>query len=178
MQPPKPRRAPERPTTPRPVTAIYLRRAALHYLSQRTASVAMLRLTLERRAAKRLLVGALPPETVELIEAAVAELQTLGLVDDLTFAGNRAASLAGKGLSRRRIGIGLRQKGIAAETIAAAIEPDLDDLVQAKRYVQRKRLGSFRRDGVTPETRTRDLRALARAGFGYGIAARALDEAD
>lgn len=170
------RRTPDKPLGPRPVTASYLRNAALHYLSSRAASVAMVRQTLERRAKRRLIVKSLQPDVQGLIEAAIAELQALGLVDDAAFAGSRASSLAGKGFSKRRIGFGLKQKGLAAETIEAAIDPELDDLAQARRFIARKRLGTFRRGGATPATRDKDLRSLARAGFGFAVAAKALGE--
>lgn len=172
----KDRSARDKPAGPRPVTASYLRNSALHYLSTRSASVAMLRQTLERRAKKRLIVQSLEADTKALIEAAISNLQTLGLVNDQTFADNRAASLARKGLSKRRIGLGLKLKGIADETIEAAIQPDVDDLEQVHIFIKRKRLGSFRRGGGTPESRTKDLRTLARAGFSFRVAARALDE--
>ena len=136
----------------------------------------MLRQTLERRAKRRLCVRALEAETKALIEAAIANLVGLGLVDDQTFADNRAASLARKGLSKRRIGQGLKLKGIADATIETAIKPEVDDAAQVHVFIKRKRLGAFRRGGATPETRDKDLRALARAGFSYRIAARALDE--
>jgi regulatory protein len=147
----------------------------MHYLSARAASVAMLRQTLERRSKRRLAVRALEPETKALIESAISELLALGLVNDDTFAENRAASLARKGFSKRRIGLGLKLKGIAAETIETAIASDIDDLTQARVFVERKRLGHYRRGGAQPETRDKDLRALARAGFGYATASKALD---
>jgi regulatory protein len=161
---------------PRPVTASYLRNAAMHYLSGRSASEVMLRQTLERRAKKRLAVRALSEETTALIAAALAEMITLRLVDDVKFAEGRAASLARKGLGKRRIAMGLRQKGIVGDKIEAAIAPDLDELTQARRFAERKRLGTWRRDGGSRETRDKDLRALARAGFSYGIAAKALEQ--
>lgn len=176
MQPARSRRAGDKPAGPKPVTAAYLRNSALQYLSTRSASVAMLRQTLERRAKRRLIVQSLETETKALIEAAIANLAALGLVDDQTFADNRAASLARKGLSKRRIGQGLKLKGIADDTIEAAIAPDVDDLAQVQIFIRRKRLGHFRRGGATPESRTKDLRSLARAGFSYRIAAQALDE--
>jgi regulatory protein len=166
------------PAKSRPVTASYLRNSAMHYLSARAASVAMLRQTLERRAKRRMAVRSLEPETKALIETAIADLVALGLINDAKFAENRAASLARKGFSKRRIGFGLKLKGIAAETIETAIAPDVDDLTQARLFVERKRLGRFRRGGALPETRDKDLRALARAGFGYGVAAKALDAPD
>jgi regulatory protein len=146
------------------------------YIASRAASTAMLRQTLERRAKRRLAVRSLEPATIADIDAVIGGLVTLGLVDDQKFAAGRAATLANKGLPRRRVAEGLRLKGIAQETIEQVIEPDLDDTTQARRFVERKRLGSFRRGGMTPESRQKDLRALARAGFSFRAAACALDE--
>ncbi len=148
----------------------------MRYLSSRAASESMLRRTLERRAQRRLDVRALDGEAKTLIEATVSELVKLGLLNDAKFAEVRAASLMRKGFSKKRIVLGLRQKGIVGEKTEAAIDPELDELVQARRFAERKRLGAWRRGGATPETRNKDLRTLARAGFGYAIAAKALSE--
>ena len=163
---------------PRPVTAAYLRNAAMHYLSQRSASAQMVRQVLSRRAKKRAGVKRLEPEMQQLIDAAVAALVALGLIDDARFAEVRATTLAGRGLSRRRIVAGLAAKGISRETVAATAAAEVDELAQARRYVERRRLGKFRRGGVTEASRARDLAALARAGFSYGIAAKALAVAE
>ncbi|MEQ1650847.1 MAG: RecX family transcriptional regulator, partial [Hyphomicrobiaceae bacterium] len=162
----------------RPVTATYLRNSAMHYLSARSASTTMLRQTLERRAKTRLCVRQLSEETRALIDKAIGELVTLGMVNDATFAQARARSLQGKGFSKRRITEGLRLKGIGGAQAALAIDPELDELTQARRFAERKRLGAWRRGGPTPETRDKDLRALARAGFAYAIASKALVEAE
>jgi regulatory protein len=169
---------PPKPVGPRPVTAIYLRNAALHYVSQRSASVEMVRQILGRRAKRRLMVRCLEPTTQALIEAAIAELVDLGLVDDVRFAGSRAAMLAGKGFSRSRIAQGLRAKGLDKEAIAQAVAADIDELAQARRFIARKRLGGLRRGGMSPESRRKDLASLARAGFAYSVASQALDTPD
>ncbi len=172
MPPKNKRRA--KPLGSRPVTATYLRNAAMHYLSGRSASTAMLRQTLQRRAKRRLDVTSLGDDSKELIDKAIADLVGLGLINDAKFAEYRAASLARKGLSKRRIAEGLRIKGIVGATAAKAIGDDLDELTQARRFIERKRLGAHRRATATPETRDKDLRALARAGFSFRIAAAAL----
>lgn len=169
--------AQNRPPT-RPVTAAYLRKAALHYISGRAASVVMMRQTLERRAKRRLGVRTLEPATGALIEAAITELLTLALLDDAKFAAVRTGTLARKGLSRGRIAQGLRAKGVAKETVALAVTDDIDELAQARRFVERKRLGSLRRGGVTAGTHRKDLGALARAGFAFAVAAKALGGVD
>lgn len=163
---------------PRPVTASYLRNAAMHYISAHSASIAMVRQTLERRACRRLCVTTLDEATRNLIEVAIAEIVNLGLVDDARFAEGRARVLARRGLPQRRIMQGLRSKGLDRETIAQTTGHVVDELAQARRYVERKRLGPYRRGGVTPDSRRKDLAALGRAGFSRATAVKALDEAD
>ena len=150
----------------------------MHYISGRAASAEMVRQTLQRRAKRRLEARILEAQTIELIDAAIAELLKLGLLDDLKFAENRTVTLVRKGLSRGRIALGLRAKGIPKATVELAIGNDIDELAQARRYVERRRLGSLRRGGMTPETRKKDLAALARAGFGFQVAIRALAQSE
>jgi regulatory protein len=150
----------------------------MHYLSQRAASASMLRQVLIRRSARRLTVKILDPDTLALIDGAIASLTHLGIVDDGRFAEGRATTLAGRGQSKSRIAAGLKAKGIAADIIANSDAARVDDLAQARRTIQRKRLGPYRRNGQTPETRRKDLAALARAGFNYSIAKSALEAAD
>jgi regulatory protein len=163
---------------PRPVTASYLRNAALHYLKQRSASRAMVRQTLVRRAKSRLQVRALEAETLAHIEGALDALVADKLIDDATFARGRKATLQHKGLPTRRIVQGLKLKGIDAETIEATLSDGVDDLAQARRYAQRRRLGTWSRKVDSPEQRRKDLAAMARAGFSYGVASQALAAAE
>jgi len=132
----------------------------------------MVRATLLRRAKRRLDVRSLAEEDLALIDGVIGDLVGLGLIDDASFAGARARTLAGRGLSRRRITDGLALKGISGELAAGAIDPALDELTQARLLVRRRRLGS------DPARRDRDLRILARAGFGYAIAVKALAGCD
>ena len=155
------------PSKPRPVTASYLRNSAMHYLAGRAASATMVRQTLQRRAKRRLAVRALDDDIETLIDKAVIELITLGLIDDAKFAESRAATLVRKGLSRGRIAQGLNAKGLGKEVIATTVGDAIDDLAQARRYVERRRLGANRRGGSSPESRKKDLSALARAGFQF-----------
>lgn len=109
-----------------------------------------------------------------LIDAVVTELVGLGLLDDAKFADGRVASLTRKGLSHRVVEHGLRAKGLTKDLVQSAAA-GIDDVIQARQFIERKRLGSFRRGGSTPESRKKDLAALARAGFSFSIASRALD---
>ena len=109
------------PPKPKPVKASYLKASALHYLSSRAASRSMLRDLLLRRSKRRLQVNALEAETSALIEAVLDDLVALGLLDDQRFAEGRRATLERKGFSKRRIEMGLKQKGLDAETIRGAL---------------------------------------------------------
>lgn len=171
---PAERRNARGPAKPRPVTASYLRNSAMHYLAGRAASATMVRQTLQRRAKRRLAVRMLDQDVETLIDEAVVELIGLGLIDDAKFAESRTASMVRKGLSRGRIARGLSAKGLGKEVVASAVGADIDELVQARRFVARKRLGANRSGGATPESRKKDLSALARAGFSFAIATAAL----
>jgi regulatory protein len=163
------------PAKPKPVTASYLRASALHYLSARSASRDMLRQVLERRARRRLQAKSLEHDTLALIAAVLDGLVELGLLDDQRYAEGRTATLQRRGFSKRRIEMGLKQKGLDAGTIRDAIGDGIDEVAQAQRFAERKRLGPYRADATTIEANAqKDLRALMRAGFSYAIAAKVL----
>ena len=173
----------ERPVRPpRPVTAEYLERAALHYLERYGASAEMLRRVLTRRVETRCrLRGEDPAPVRALVEPVVARAVSAGLVNDAAFARARTQTLRRRGGSARRIGAAMAAKGIARETIAASLRPEDDgeaaaaaELAAAQALVRRRRLGPHRRDDPAPH-RERDLAVLARAGFAYAVARAALD---
>jgi len=124
-----------------------------------------------------------PAQHSEWIEAAIARLGELGLLDDRAYARALARRLRGRGSSRRQIEARLADKGIADEIRREALAGEgaagsagSAELEAAAAYARRRRLGPHRRD---PEARTarreRDLAALARAGFSYAVAQRIID---
>ena len=71
----------------------------------------------------------------------------------------------------------LRTKGVAHEHIQSALNGYEDDdgedaeLASARAYAKRRRLGSYRQPfDDSRERRQKDLAAMARAGFSYGVA--------
>lgn len=166
-----------RERNPRPVTPAYLERAALHYLERYVSSADNLARVLARKARRRLDGDGPEPGLDAAIAEAVARVVRSGLVDDRSFAETKVNSLMRRGTSTRAIRTRLKAKGVAddlAGEVLAAREPD--ELALARRYAERKRLGGYR-PRPDPERRERDLAALCRAGFPYGIAVRALDAA-
>jgi regulatory protein len=170
---------------PRPMTPDRLEKAALHYLERYASS----RANLERILRQRVLRSAQAHGNAQ--EAAIAaiaplldRLQKNGLLDDEAYALSKARSLFRQGDSRRRIALKLRQKGLATDLIDAALqalEESLDgneedyDLLAARRYAQRRRLGPYRVSAAKPDQERRDLAALARQGFTLDIARKALE---
>lgn len=166
-----------------------MERAALYYLERYSASAEMLRRTLRRKVEKRALArGEEAGPFAEMIEATVARAVSAGLVDDARFAAARLATLRRRGTSTRGAAAKLAAKGLSRETVettmeaeresADAAEPGILEADAARAYARRRRLGPFRRPDLRALHRDRDLAALARAGFPYGLARRTVDAED
>ncbi|WP_107681031.1 regulatory protein RecX [Methylobacterium radiotolerans] len=164
----------------------WLERAALHYLERYSASAEMLRRTLARRVQKRARARGEDPERfADLVTATVARAVSAGLVDDARFADTRLATLRRRGTSSRGVSAKLAAKGVPRDVVEAAMLAERDalpvgeaDAVEeqaAQAYAKRRRLGPYRRPDQRAAHRDRDLAALARAGFAYGLARRVVD---
>lgn len=167
-------RAQRRP--PRQVTPAYLERAALAYLERYASSVENLRRVLLRKVANRCrLRGEDPAPFREAVDAVVARAVAGSLVDDERYAQGRVASLRRRGGSARLITAKLGAKGLGRGAIEAALAEDPeDDLAAATALARRRKLGPFR-PGERAPFRDKDLAALARAGFGFGVARQVVD---
>lgn len=163
----------------KPVTPAWLERAAVHYLERYASSAENLRRVLARKLRRRLAAGEpVTPDMDGWIADTVARSVRSGLVDDSSYAAARVASLQRRGSSTRTVRAKLSEKGVAPDTVTAALtESDADELALARRFAERRRLGPYRRI-PDPTRRNRDLAALARAGFPYGIAVKALAASD
>lgn len=172
--------------TVRPVDPARLERAAYAYLERFAASSAGVRRVLMRRVAASVAAhGTDAAEAAGWVEALIQRLQRLGLLNDALYAEQKAASLRRRGASARAVRATLAAKGIDADDAATALAGVDDEngdgdaeLTAARRLVQRRRLGRFRPAAERAARRDRDLAALARAGFGYDVAVRALDDVD
>jgi regulatory protein len=161
-----------------------LHEAALAHLARFAATEAGLRRVLARRVDRwaRAAEGegqadvAMRAVAAKAVAAAVAKrMAAQGAVDDAAFAESRARRLHRAGRSRRATLAHLRDKGVDAETAAAALpEGQEAELDAALALCRRRRIGPFARGATTPEARVKALGALARAGFPQAIATRAL----
>lgn len=153
------------------MTAAELHEAALGYLARRPATVSMMTRVLQRKVMKK---GQSLDDAAETIRAVVARLVEAGLVNDSTFAKNRAGRLAREGRSSRYIAAHLAQKGVRGEVARGVIERD-GDLDAALVLTKKRRIGAFRREEIIDAAaRQKELGVLARAGFDRSTAERAL----
>lgn len=176
---------------PRPITRGYLENVALAYLARFAATAKGLETVLMRRVSRSAAHhGSDPADGAALVRALVARYRDAGLIDDGAFAEARARTLHQRGLPLRAIALRLRQKGVGVADIDRALAqlaedaalpggepPDRAalDTAAARAYARRRRLGPWRTPARRAEMRERDLAALARAGFSYGVARAALD---
>ena len=171
---------------PRKMTQARLGNIAEYYVQRYASSCENLRRVLLRRADRSLRVhGGNRDEIKQWIDDIVRRMTRSGILDDARFALGRAVALRRLGKSPAKIRAQLTAKGVdrqivddvIAETATTASGEDAA-LEAARTYARRRRLGPF---GEIPSTaddaravRKKHLAALARAGFSYDIARKAL----
>jgi regulatory protein len=169
----------------RPITATYLLNAATFYLERYPATAEGLRRVLGRRVRKAQMADAPVMENVEqAIEAIVARFVGAGAINDKEFAQTKARALHRRGTSSRLTRQKLARAGVDGDTLDRAMEAldqELDtnpaerEWQAAVALARRRRLGPFRPDKDRRDKRTRDLAAMARAGFAFDVAKKVID---
>ena len=169
---------------PRKATANYLRNSALHYLERYATSSAHLRRRLMVKVARSAAAHGTDADAGAAdVETLINRLEQMGLLDDDLFARTKARSLHQRGNSARAIHAALRDKGIDADMIEAALdslreETAQPEFVAALVYARKRRLGPYRAEETRADKRDRDLAALGRRGFSYDLARRVIDAAN
>ncbi len=148
----------------------------LFYLSRFESSSGKVRTMLHRRLQKARLAGQdIPPEASTWIENTIRHMRDLGYLNDRRYAESQIRHLSRQGKSTRFIAQKLGDAGIDDDTIRTLLsESDTSDLDRARRFVARKKIGHYRPTDIRAAYHTKDLAALARAGFSYDIAMTAL----
>lgn len=170
--------------SPREATAKYLRNSARYYLDRYATSIAHLRrLLLDKVARSARAHGTDAAAGAAAVEALIAEFLDAGLLDDARYAADRALVLFRRGASARAIRGALLAKGVASELIDPALErlggeAAEPELAAALAYARRRRLGPYRSPQARAAMREKDLAALGRRGFGYGLARRVIETGD
>lgn len=168
----------EKPNTrkvPKKITESYLTNSGQFYLERFTASKAQFRRVMGRKIYKS--CQAHPEQDREacniLLEKVIEKFERAGFLNDAGYAKGLARSLSARGWPKKRIAMRLREKGISGEQIENVWEDEEPqaDLVQAVRMMKRKKLGAF---ADKAKEHDKQLAAMARAGFDYETASRAL----
>ncbi len=169
---------------PREATPKYLRNSALSYLERYASSSGHLRRLLLAKVARSAHAHGIDAEKgAAAVEALIAELLGVGLLDDARYAGERARILHRRGASARAIRAGLLAKEIEVDDIERALaglreEAAEPELAAALAYARRRRLGPYRSPEAREGLREKDLAALGRKGFGYDLARRVIETDD
>ncbi|HEX9042731.1 MAG TPA: regulatory protein RecX [Trebonia sp.] len=115
----------------------------------------------------------------EVADEVLSRYEDVGLIDDAAFARAWVESRHhSRGLAGRALRAELKQRGVAADEIRAAIDEHLgpDAEAEAARRIVASKLAATR--GLPPEQRTRRLAGLlARKGYPAGLAFRVIREA-
>lgn len=164
-----------------PLTQTGLLEAARHHLARFPTTRKNLERVLMRRLYRAKRRGEeVPAEAAQWVQDALVEMERVGMLNDALFARLRVSSLRGAGASARAIRGKLRVQGVDPEEVNGllASEEDGRELVAARRYLQRRRLGPYSR--VEHADPNKALAALARAGFSFDVAKQAMSppEAD
>jgi regulatory protein len=166
----------EMPRPAPPISAGYLAAVTLRYLAQRSTSASHLRRLLMERVRR----SPTPAEqAVPLVDAEIARLERLGLLDDARYARSVVRSRHARGTSASGIKAALREKGVAGELVELALEELAEDggdpqWEAALVWARKRRLGPWSSGEPTPELRAKQLARMGRAGFPYEVARRVL----
>jgi regulatory protein len=146
----------------------------------RARQVCLTLLTLAPRTRAQL-AGALRRRGIpdEVADEVLGRFEDVGLIDDAAFARSWVESRHySRGLAGRALTAELKQRGVAADEIRAAIDEQLSpdaEVSAARRLVERRIAGT---SGLPAEQRTRRLAGmLARKGYPPGLAYRVIREA-
>jgi regulatory protein len=171
--------------TARPITIKYLQNAAAFYLERYPSTAEGLRRVLNRRVRKAQMLEAPVMDNVQqAIDAIVAKFVDSGVVDDRAFAQTKARALHRRGTSTRLTRQKLKLAGVDGDTLDKAMagldeelhtDPVRREWRAAAALARRRRLGPFRPAKDRKDHRTRDLAAMARAGFDYDVAKKVID---
>ena len=124
-----------------------------------------------------------------LLEETITTFTNTDLLNDKIYAEAKVTSLRRAGKSTRHIQSALRQKGVPPDITTKALKKydslnehinNDAELIAAKNTARKKKLGPHRTKEVAeedlPDFMKKELGKMARAGFSYEIAKKALEE--
>lgn len=171
----KPGRRSKTARPPEPLTKLKLEQMALGYVNRFECTASKLKQHLASRVRK---LGG-DENAAGWIAELVERYCGSGVLDDARFAKNLASQLTRRGKSSRAISQKLALRGVPSDVASELMTARKQDepgaeLDAARAYVRKRRLGPFRSAETRDEHRHKDLASLARQGFSFDIAKRAL----
>jgi len=174
---------------PKKITEKYLYNSGLAYLQRFTTSTPNFRRVMGRKIDRSCNYhkDQSREDCQKFLDTTVETFIRQGLLNDEAYLQGMVTSLRRRGASTQAILSKLVMKGMAQDTILKTLRAyDEDhgaanpDLAAAVMLMRRKRIGAFRKSDDADKTK--ELAALARGGFGFDIARKALsleqDEAE
>ena len=117
----------------------------------------------------------IPPEAELWVENVLEKIQEKSYVDDDRYAENQVRSLISQGKSEHFICAKLNLAGISADRVKEILMMlGSTEESRAKRFVERKKIGYLRPGREKASFWEKDMAAMARAGFSYDVARKAL----
>jgi regulatory protein len=165
---------------PRP-TESWIRAIAARYLDRYAATEASLRRWLQRRVGEAVRAHSADPEEARRhVDAFVARMLELGVLNDTRFAESRAKTLRRRGASARAVRQALAIKGVSRDVVDGVLAEEHGDreLEAARTFARRHHLGPWRTGPVDPAGRAKELARLGRKGFSFETARRIVDASD
>ncbi len=177
----KPHKARPAKKPPKKITGKYLYNSGLAYLQRFPTSTPHFRRIMGRKIDRS--CNYHKDQNLEdcqkLLDETVETFVRQGLLNDDAYLQGMINSLRRRGLSKQAILSKLQQKGLSQDAILRTLGAydeaegaENPDLAAAVLLMRRKRLGCFRK--VREEDRNKEMASLARAGFGFDIAQKAL----
>lgn len=156
----------------------------LYYLGRYESTTDKVRQMLCRRVQKSKLAGdEVPDEVNAWIDKVVLSMQDLGYIDNRRYLENTYRRLRLQGKSLRFIFGKLSADGIEADMLQSFMDEQNAsseelDIESARRLVCKKKIGYLRPKDKQKEMYQKDLATLARAGFSFDVAKKALSGED
>jgi len=142
-----------------------LENIAVYYLSRYDSSSANLTAVLKRRVVKERNKGAEVPENIqEMIKDTVSKMQSLGYVDDERYAENLLRRMSKSGKSKTKIALKAKEAGV--EVDLSGYDEEAAAMIFARKHGLGKVAGNTQKD----------MAKLARGGFSYSAAVKALQK--
>lgn len=153
--------------TPTPRMLSWARNSTIYRLGQRMLTEKQLHDAIARKAREKF-EGISDAQVRVLADTAVAFAYDNKALDDTAYAeiGTRSGMRGGR--SRRAIAQNLTQKGVAKDTVTAALAA-ADDLFSAVVLARKRAFGPFRKVELDEKRTAKELSAFARAGFSFDI---------